>query len=29
LESGHGRVVSGDALEDGMGFEGERYDATI
>ena len=29
LESGHGRIVSGDALEDGVGFEGECYDTSI
>ena len=29
LESVHERIVSGDTLEDGIGFEGECYDATV
>jgi len=29
LESGHGRIVSGDALENGVGFERECYNATV
>jgi len=29
LESGHGRIVSSDALKDGVSLERECYDATV
>jgi len=29
LEGGDGRIVSGDTLEDRVGFEGERYNAAV